>query len=147
TPAPKSLLPRVIVDRALAILARYVTPPQDVELELWFDRRGNVARIALRGQRLSATVERYAGQELAALSTSDSLVHNRRFTLTFSAAELRAGQALYPSHPKERVPPPPPPPPPPTHPGERAPLPPRPPSHSREYAPRPPMPPLPPKKR
>ena len=90
TDAPTSLLPRDIVNRALNILARYVKPPQDVELELSFDRRGNVARIALRGRKLSKIVERYAGQELAALSTNDTLVRNRRFTLKFSAAESTA---------------------------------------------------------
>lgn len=135
--SPAGLLPRPLVRRALQTLSDYVWPPQDVELELWFDRQGRPSRIALRGPNLDEEVVRHAGSALASLSTSDPDVVGRKFLLRFSAAELRAARPHPPTQPHEKAPLPPSPP---THPRERAP---QPPSHIFEMAPAPP----PPKKR
>jgi hypothetical protein len=135
--SPTGLLPRPLVRRAVQLLADYVWPPQDVELELWFDSEGRPHRIALRGSDLDDAVVRHAGSALASLHTSDPDVRNRKFILRLSAAELRGARPQPPTHPREKAPRPPQPP---THPRERAP---QPPSHTREMAPLPPPPPPP----
>lgn len=134
---PAGLLPLPLQQRALTIVARYVSP-QDVELELWFDGRGAVSRIALRAQHVEPAVVRNAGQALGALTTTDPDVRNGHFVLKFSEAEVRSATRHEPTQVSERAPMPPPPPPPTSHPRESAPRPPRPPrSEFSEMAPAP----------
>ena len=129
-PAPAGLLPPELRQQALRIIARYV-PPQDMELELWFDGQGTVSRVVLRVTKVDRAVVRNAGQEIGGLSTRDPDVRNQHFVLKFTATELRdaaaAGSHTYES---EMAPMPPPPPPPTSRPRPR----PKPPQHYNEMA-------------
>jgi anaerobic magnesium-protoporphyrin IX monomethyl ester cyclase len=132
--SPAGLLPPELRQQALFIISRYV-PPQDMELELWFDGGGTINRVVLRVTKVDRNVVRNAGQEIGGLSTSDPDVRGRHFVLKFTARELRdAAAASSHTYESEMAPmPPPPPPPPPTTPRPR----PRPPEHYNEMAARP----------